>query len=193
MIEPASKEDVSEVLPLLLDAIGLIAFSLAGTDSEEEAAKVLAGFYAREDNRLSYRHVLVYRKEGTVAGMLLSYPGDGAAELDAPLAARPGRAGDPDAGSGVVVEALPGEYYLDSVAVEKRYQRQGVAKALIAAFERRGRLAGYDTVSLIVEQDNKSAYSMYSKLGYVEYGFLDIRGCRYLRMKKRVDEKLIME
>ncbi|MCA0757450.1 GNAT family N-acetyltransferase [Paenibacillus sp. N4] len=188
MIEPASKEDVKEVLPLLLSAIGYIAFSLAGTDNEEEAARVLAEFYAREDNRLSYRHVLVYRKEGTVAGMLLSYPGDGAAELDAPLAARPGREGDTYAGSGITVEAEAGEYYLDAIAVEERYRKQGIAKALIAAFERRGRLEGYDTVSLIVEQDNKSAYSIYSKLGYVEYGFLDIRGCRYLRMKKRVDE-----
>ncbi len=117
MIGPARKEDVHEVLPLLLAAIGRIAYSLAGCEDEGEAERILAGFYIREDNRISYKHVLVDRGEDGVAGMLLSYAGDGAAALDVPFVTRPGRDSGSRAGEIIAVEAKEGEYYLDSIAV----------------------------------------------------------------------------
>ncbi len=179
MIDQAKREDAGEVLPLLLSAIGEIAYSLAGTERPDEAADILAEFYAKENNRLSYRHALVFREEGRAVGMLLAYPGDNAAELDRPLAERPGRSG-----GGIVTEARSGDYYLDSLAVRADCQGRGIAKALIGAFERRGAAAGIERLSLIVEQGNDHAQKLYARLGYREDGELDIHGGRYTRMIK---------
>jgi ribosomal protein S18 acetylase RimI-like enzyme len=183
MIEQATRDDVNEVLPLLLAAIGTIAHSLAGTEEREEASAILRDFYGQEHNRLSYRHVLLYRSGGEIAGMLLSYPGDEAAELDRPLAERPGRSA---AAGDITPEARPGEYYLDSLAVGAAFQGQGIAKALIHAFEQRGLKAGYNQLALIVEQGNDRAYSLYTRLGYTHDGELEVSGSRYLRMIKQM-------
>lgn len=185
MIGPARKEDVHEVLPLLLAAIGHIAYSLAGCEDEIEAERILAGFYIREDNRISYKHVLVDRREDGIAGMLLSYAGDGAAALDVPFVTRPGREAGPRAGEIIAVEAKEGEYYLDSIAVAEHYQGQGIAKALIGAFEQKGMDEGYSRLSLIVEPDNTRAYALYKKLNYIEDGKVQVSGSRYIRMAKR--------
>ncbi|WP_419871888.1 GNAT family N-acetyltransferase [Candidatus Pristimantibacillus sp. PTI5] len=184
MIEPAGKEDVQEVMPLLLAAIGHIAYTLAGTDDSREAVRILSNFYAREDNRISYKHVLVDRREDGIAGMLLSYAGDGAVALDLPFVNREGRRSGARANETIAVEAKEGEYYLDSIAVDERYQGQGIAKALISAFERKGLEQGYKRLSLIVEPDNARAYALYKKLNYIEDGSIQVSGSRYIRMVK---------
>ncbi|WP_138752699.1 GNAT family N-acetyltransferase [Paenibacillus sinopodophylli] len=176
MIESAHKEDVEEVMPLLLAAIGHIAYTLAGTDDWTEAARILSGFYVREDNRISYKHVIVDRRHDGVAGMLLSYAGDGAMALDLPFT--------PRAGETIVVEARAGDYYLDSIAVDERYQGQGIAKALIAAYEEKGLEQGWERLSLIVEPNNDRAQALYKKLDFIEDGFIEVSGCRYIRMIK---------
>lgn len=184
MIGPAGKEDVREVMPLLLAAIGEIAYTLAGCEDKAEAERILADFYIQESNRISYKHVLVDRREDGIAGMLLSYAGDGAAALDAPFVTRPGRHAGPRAGEMITVEAEEGEYYLDAIAVNERFQGQGIAKALIGAFEQKGIEEGYSKLSLIVEPDNTRAYALYKKLNYLEDGSIQVSGSRYIRMVK---------
>lgn len=190
MIQPALKEDVQEVLPLLLAAIGDIAYTLAGTEGLEEAKRILAGFYREEANRISYKHVLVDRRGDGIAGMLLSYGGDGAAALDLPFKARLAVDHGMPAEYDITVEAREGEYYLDSIAVDERYQGQGIAKALIAAFEQKGRETGYDKVSLIVEPSNIRAQALYRKMNYAEEGSIMVSGSLYIRMAKLVDSRL---
>jgi ribosomal protein S18 acetylase RimI-like enzyme len=186
MIGPARKEDVQEVLPLMLAAIGNIANTLAGTDDEAEAERILADFYTREDNRISYKHVLVDRREEGIAGMLISYAGDGAAVLDEAFVTRPGRDKGPRSNEIIAVEALEGEYYLDSIAVNERFQGQGIAKALISAFEQKGLEEGYNKLSLIVEPYNTRAHALYKKLNFIEEGMIEVSGSQYIRMVKHI-------
>lgn len=190
MIEPALKEDVHEIVPLLRAAIGDIAYTLAGTSGDEadeadeaETDRILGEFFVQEGNRLSYTHVLVDRREDGVAGMLLCYSGNGAAALDTPFLPR---AGAGDGTRSIVTEAQEGDYYLDSIAVAERYQGQGVARQLIAAFEQKGAAAGMSRLSLIVEPGNARAEALYRKLGYTEDGGLLVSGSRYIRMIKPV-------
>ncbi|MGO4345597.1 GNAT family N-acetyltransferase [Paenibacillus sp. MCAF9] len=184
MIEQAVKEDLKEVMPLLLSAIGHIAYTLAGTEDDAEVERILGDFYVREDNRISYKHVLVDRREDGIAGMLISYSGDGAAELDVPFVTRPGRDKGVRADETIAVEAQGGDFYLDSIAVAERYQGQGIAKALISAFEQKGEEAGCSRLSLIVEPENTRAYAIYKKLGFTEDGTILVSGSPYIRMVK---------
>ncbi|OMF38714.1 hypothetical protein BK133_00445 [Paenibacillus sp. FSL H8-0548] len=184
MIEPARKEDVQEILPLLLAAIGHIAYTLAGTEDQSEMEQILADFYMREDNRISYKHVIVDRREDGIAGMLLSYGGDHAAALDLPFVNRNGRDKGVYADERIAVEAQEGDYYLDSIAVAARYRGQGIATALIEAFGQKGMLGGCKRLSLIVEPDNEKAYSLYRRLNFTEDGSITVSGSRYIRMVK---------
>jgi ribosomal protein S18 acetylase RimI-like enzyme len=186
MIGPARREDVQEVLPLMLAAIGNIAYTLAGTEDQAEAERILADFYTRADNRISYKHVLVDRREEGVAGMLISYAGDGAAALDEPFMTRPGRDKGPRSNESIAVEAEEGEYYLDSIAVDERFQGQGIAKALISAFEQKGKAEGYKKLSLIVEPYNTRAHALYKKLNFTEAGTIEVSGSEYIRMVKHI-------
>lgn len=186
MIQHATKEDVNEVMPLLLSAIGNIAYTLTGAQDEEEARTILANFFVQDNNRISYRNVLVDRRDGIVAGMLLSYAGDSAAELDRPIIMRLEKLYGKEASKDLVVEAKAGDFYLDSIAVDEGYRGQGIAQSLIAAFEEQGSIHGCLRLSLIVDPDNKQAESLYRKLGYLEDGRIMVSGVSYIRMIKPI-------
>lgn len=185
MIQTAKIEDVEQVMPLMHAAIGNIACSLAGVEDETEAMKILALFYAEEGNRISYKHVLVDKRDDIVAGILICYGGNDAEELDKPFIDRIRReTGQTD--YKLTAETRPGEFYLDSIAVDERFQGQGIAKQLMQAFEEKAVQQGYGLVSLIVEEYNERAFSLYTKMGYEEDGGLVVSGHQYKRMVKRV-------
>ncbi|MFF2481858.1 GNAT family N-acetyltransferase [Paenibacillus sp. NPDC058071] len=184
MIRPALKEDIEQVMPLLHDAIGSIACSLAGVEDEAEAMNILKEFYVQENNRISYRNMIVFESDGVAAGMLLCYGGDKVESLDAPFIDRIKK--ETGREHTITPETRPGEFYLDSIAVDGRYQGQGIAKKLMAAFEAKALQEGYSLVSLIVEQYNDRAHALYSKQGYSEDGELTLSGHLYMRMVKPV-------
>ncbi|QAY66724.1 GNAT family N-acetyltransferase [Paenibacillus protaetiae] len=186
MIVQAEKKDAKAVIALMYEAIGsAIARSLTGAEHDDEALAALEQLFAEEGNRISYRHVLVDKREGQIAGMLLSYSGDEAAELDKPLAERAmRRTGAKE--YAITQEAAEGDYYLDAIAVDAAYRGQGIASALIAAFENKAALLGYSRATLIVEPDNAKARALYTRLGYKPEGEIVVSGKRFGRMVKFV-------
>lgn len=171
-------------MPLLLAAIGNIAYTLSGTEDSEEVYRTLKRFYLLEDNRLSYKHVLVSKEAGQVAGMLLCYAGDRAALLDQPIAHYLDEIGASQQKEALVTEALPGDFYLDSIAVDRNMQGRGIAKELMAAFEKIGCQQQFDRLSLLVEPTNGRAYELYKKQGYQDDGTMQVSGKSYIRMIK---------
>ncbi|SFF37913.1 Acetyltransferase (GNAT) family protein [Paenibacillus algorifonticola] len=187
MIVPAKKEDVQQIMLLLHAAIGNIACTLTGVSDEQEAMNILADFYVKKGNRLSYEHVLVAWEGDVIAGMALGYGGDAAAKLDAPLLSRIHQ--EPaHAGYEIMTEARNDEYYLDSVAVHPAYQGKGIARALIGAVENKAKEAGWPRLSLIALDDNEKATALYARMGYAEDGELELAGHRYIRMVKQLTQ-----
>ncbi|TDF96272.1 GNAT family N-acetyltransferase [Paenibacillus piri] len=187
MIQAAAIEDADQVMPLLYAAIGSIAFSLAGTGDEGEALRILNDFYRRPGNRISYTNVLVDKRDGVVAGMLICYPGDEAAALDRPFIERIRREAG-RSGHTLDQETKPGDYYLDSLAVHEAYQGQGIAKSLMRAYEARALDRGYGRLALIVEENNAGAHALYEKMGYSPEETLEVSGHRYRRMVKQAGQ-----
>ncbi|GKU75924.1 GNAT family N-acetyltransferase [Paenibacillus sp. L3-i20] len=185
MIEMAKREDVNEVLPLLLSAIGSIAYTLTGTNEDDETWQVLSDYYLQENNRISYRNIIVDRRDGVIAGMLIAYLGDEAEQLDKPIKDRLKHLYGEASAAKIVKECQEGDYYLDAVAVDERYRGQGIASNLITAFEERGKSLGCKQLSLIVESYNTRAYSLYSRLGYIADGNITVSDGIYSRMVKK--------
>jgi hypothetical protein len=58
-----------KAVPLILQAIGHIAFVLTGTTDSQEAASILSDFFGQKDNRISYQNALAMGEErGTGRG-----------------------------------------------------------------------------------------------------------------------------
>lgn len=185
-IRPAWKEDVDQIVPLLVQAIGEIAYALAGEADHERAMDILREFVAQENNRISYQNITVMEQDGRIAGMLVAYAGDDADRLDQPILDRPGR--DQDEKYALVKETRPGEYYLDTLSVSEDFQGQGIGRALMAAFEQQGRELGHMQAALIVEQGNDRAMQLYERQGYVQDEVILIGGHEYYHMVKSISD-----
>jgi ribosomal protein S18 acetylase RimI-like enzyme len=192
VIRPATKEDVAQAVPLLLLAMGSIGNMLAGTADDEVALTILLEFFQQEANRLSYQNTLVAERDGRVVGALVSYHGSRCEELDRPFLAQQ-RARYGQVYMEIPREARSDEYYLDSLAVAEEYRGQGIATALISAFEIHAVMRAYDKVALLAEESNAPAYRLYRRLGYEADSTLNICGHDFHHMIKRLKRAMYVE
>lgn len=71
---------------------------------------------------------------------------------------------------GVVIGSYDGRKgWINRLAVDPEYRRQGIAQLLIARIERALREHGARIISALVEEPNLESISMFEKLGYVTH------------------------
>jgi ribosomal protein S18 acetylase RimI-like enzyme len=164
MIRQAVPDDAAIAVPLILGAIGHIAFVLSGTTDGQETTSILTDFFCQEDNRLSYQNTLVMEEGGVVVGLTILYDGSKARELDEPIErAAATKSGDPN--FHIPTEPETSEFYLDTLSVSPRCQRKGYGSKLIEAGCNRARSLGYLRIALLVEID-AAAKRLYERLGF---------------------------
>jgi ribosomal protein S18 acetylase RimI-like enzyme len=187
MIRSAHPDDAPEVVPLILEAIGSIAFLLAGTKVLAEAMSILERFFEEEGNRVSHQNTLVVegREPSTggprILGVAISYDGSAARELDEPLE----RAAKLQSGSSdykIPTEAEPDEFYLDTVSVNRNCQGQGIGRQLIEAVCERGRQCGRNRIGLLVDVANPDAKRLYERLHFRVNKRRELAGEEYFHM-----------
>ena len=187
MIRPAVSDDAPQAAPLILEAIGSIAFVLAGTNVLAEAMSILEEFFQQKGNRVSYENTLVIEQpganagDGTMVGVAISYDGTKAKKLDEPLevAARL-KCGLSD--YSIPTEAEPDEFYLDTVSVNRNYQGRGIGRQLIEAVCVQGRQAGHNRVGLLVDVTNPDAKRLYERLQFRVNKRRELSGVEYFHM-----------
>jgi ribosomal protein S18 acetylase RimI-like enzyme len=128
---------------------------------------LLAQFFQAEENRLSYRNVLVAEEEGHIVGVIVVYHGRDAARLDLPIIERLQRLYSNPSIS-LDKEADEDEFYIDSLSVSSQYAGRGIGTALIEAAEQRARQLQYNKIALNVDEENERAHRLYNHLGYQE-------------------------
>ncbi|MFD0711917.1 GNAT family N-acetyltransferase [Paenibacillus sp. GCM10027626] len=186
IIRNATPADAATAIPLLFEAIGDISYILTGTGDATAAAAAMIELFQQPANRLSYENCTILEIDGRTAGALLAYDGSRLAELDQPLLDRIFSVTGQRPES-FPQEALPGEYYLDSIAVDRTYRGQGLGKQLMRAFEEQAAARGCKKLSLIVELANENARQLYIAQGYEADGYkLEIAGHHYDHMVKQL-------
>lgn len=181
MIRQAIRRDAAAAVPLIWQAIGDLAFVLAGTPNFQEVTSILSDFFRREDNRLSYQNALVMEEEGQVVGLAVLYDGAKARELDLPLE-RAAAVRSGDFNYRIPTEAEVSEFYLDTLSVLPRCQGRGYGGILIKAGCDRARQLRHSRIALLVEVDNRPAIRLYDRLGFrVNYTRL-LAGHEYFHM-----------
>ena len=165
MIREAVRSDAVMAVPLILQAIGDIAFVLTGTTDGHEAASIIKDFFGQEATRISYQNALVIEREGQLIGLAILYDGAKARELDLPLErAAAHRSGD--AGYCIPTEADASEFYLDTLSVHPSCQGRGWGGKLIEAACDRARKLGHRHLALLVDVENGLAKRLYERLGF---------------------------
>lgn len=164
-IRRAKPSDAEAAAKLIRMAIKDIAEALTGEEEEEQILEVIALFFKKETNRLSYENCFVCEINGAVAGLILYYYGGDAVELDEPLAARL-RSMNKD--SKIEKEADEEDLYIDTLCVNPEFRGKGIGTALVEYVERHMKEKEYKRFSLVVEQNNAKAQKLYTGLGYLE-------------------------
>ena len=194
MIRPAVPSDASEAVPLILNAIGSIAFILTGTTDRPEAEFILDQFFRQKGNRVSYENALVLKdssdersREGSlersreVVGVALIYDGSIARTLDEPLEkAAIQKSGLSD--YRIPTEAEPSEFYLDTISVDPKCQGRGFGRDLIEASCEQARKFERDRIGLLVDTENSGAKRLYERLGFRTQDRKQFAGYEYFHM-----------
>ena len=186
MIRPAVPSDASEAVPLILNAIGSIAFVLTGTTDRKETGFILDQFFRQKGNRVSYENALVLedssaQRSRNVVGVALVYDGSIARILDEPLEkAAIRRSGLCD--YRIPTEAEPSEFYLDTVSVDPNCQGRGFGRDLIEASCEHARKLGHNRIGLLVDIGNSGAMRLYERLEFRVAGRRQIAGVEYFHM-----------
>jgi ribosomal protein S18 acetylase RimI-like enzyme len=181
MIRQAVASDAVKAVPLIVQAIGHIAFVLTGTTDSQEAASILNDFFGQEDNRISYQNALVMEEEGELVGVAIFYDGAKARELDGTLERAAARKSG-DSNYSIPTEPEASEFYLDALSVSPRCQGKGYGGQLIQAGCDRARKLGHHRIALLIEVDNAAAKPLYERLGFCTDYTKRIAGQEYFHM-----------
>ncbi len=165
-IEPATPDQAPSIAPLIMMAMDEDCCQhFAGPHHTlDEFRQMMTGLVARDDSQYSYRNALVAKTpKGDIAGVIIGYDGAHLHSLRRAFLETIKEQMDRDF-SGILDETQAGEYYVDTLAVNPEYRKQGIASALMLELIRRhGRR---QPVGLLVDLTHPWAERLYVALGF---------------------------
>lgn len=164
-IRAAQPADAAVCVPIIIDTIGSIAYTLSGSQDKQITLQVLTHFFEQPANRISYQNCLVIEVSGQIVGVLVAYHGSQTNTLDQPYIDHILHTTKQQVT--ITKEAQDDEYYLDTIGILPNYRGKGYGTVLIGAFEKQAAQLGYSKLALLVSQKNEGAYKLYQRLGYV--------------------------
>ncbi|WHX98723.1 GNAT family N-acetyltransferase [Neobacillus sp. DY30] len=181
----AVKKDAKKAAELIHIAIGDIAEKLTGQTKIENIRETLADFFREENNRLSYQNTIVADVFGEVVGVVITYPGEVASQLDEPILKRL-RMKRRNEMISLDKEADESDFYIDTVCVKERLRGNGIGSILLKEAEKTAIQKGYSRLSLNVAKDNPYAKKLYEQIGFKDEKEIKINEHLYDYMVKTV-------
>ena len=138
-IEPATPDQAPSIAPHIMMAMDEDCCQhFAGPHHTlDEFRQMMTGLVARDDSQYSYRNALVAKTpKGDIAGVIIGYDGAHLHSLRRAFLETIKEQMDRDF-SGILDETQAGEYYVDTLAVNPEYRKQGIASALMLELIRR--------------------------------------------------------
>lgn len=188
MIRKAKKTDAKAIAPLLYNALHEIAEKITGGKTETEVLIGLETWFSKKGNRLSFENCFVEEQDGKAVGIIVAYHGSHAKQLDTPIVKHL-RKIHQDSSITLEKEAELDEYYIDTLSVSSAYGGRGIGSKLIQAAENNAYEKGYEKIALLVNLENKRAFSLYKKLGYQEDKTVMLVGEPYAHLVKPLYKK----
>lgn len=165
--------------------LGTIAWTvLTALDMDAEDLKWVKESCSDEMSMYSWNKSIVAHVNGKPVGVIISYPGDNYDALRQYTWKRLWKDIDSETIRHTEVEAYPGEYYLDSMAILREYRGFSIGKSLIEAAIEQGKSQGYKRFTLLVDCNKPRLKAYYESMGFKENGEMTFFGHRYKRMMK---------
>jgi ribosomal protein S18 acetylase RimI-like enzyme len=169
LVRNAVKEDAKEMAILInyagtsprnrgLDIIGWEAAAEDGEDGFDYGA----GIVSSEDDLFSYNNIRVVEVDGKIAAMSLCY------ETFRRTPEQMQQIHEHLRIFKELTNTIPGEFYLDSLAVLPDYRGQGYGRIMLEDSVEKARMLGYSVIYLIAFTENVAGVSLYEKKGFIK-------------------------
>lgn len=176
-IRKATEEDAGYVAKTVLAALDMDTSDLEWVKASCSDPKSM----------YSWNKALIAEDDGKPIGCIISYRGDDYLAIREYTWSRLWEGVDPEVISKSAIETYPGEYYLDSLAIEPAYRGKGLGKKLMQAAMEHGMELGYSRFALLVAVDKPRLKEYYASLGFGEDRDVNFFGHRYKRLVKKED------
>ncbi|WP_461218817.1 GNAT family N-acetyltransferase [Lapidilactobacillus salsurivasis] len=189
MIRPAVLSDAPQAMPILMQIIHDMEIPEVQAIGEPKIESLFEAAFAAPDYRYGYQQMLVYVDDPTqkVLGICVGYPAAKEATIDDALRPFLSQLGLPgDLRLFKDVEAQPGEWYLDSLAVAPAAQGQGIGGQLLDFLPTWLAPKGETVISLNVDLGNPKAKQLYSHHGFRKTGEIMIGAHRYEHLQRPI-------
>ncbi|WP_261807317.1 GNAT family N-acetyltransferase [Lapidilactobacillus luobeiensis] len=190
MIRPAVLTDAPQAMPILMQIIHDMEIPIVQEIGETKTEALFEAAFAAPDYRYGYRQMLVYVDDATqnVLGICVGYPAAKEATIDAALQPYLAQFDLPsELRLFTDVEARPGEWYLDSLAVAPAAQGQGIGGQLLDFLPAWLKEQGETVISLNVDLGNPKAKQLYSHHGFKKTGEIMIGAHRYEHLQRALN------
>lgn len=168
----------------LSDAEYVAKTVLAALDMDTSDLEWVKETCADPKSMYSWNKALIAEDAGKPIGCIISYSGDDYQNLREYTWSRLWKGIDPATIRNSAIETYPGEYYLDSIAIEREYRGKGLGKKLMQVAIEHGKKLGYDRFALLVAVDKPRLKEYYATLGFEEAEDVNFFGHKYKRMVK---------
>ncbi|MDE6480884.1 MAG: GNAT family N-acetyltransferase [Muribaculaceae bacterium] len=158
---------------------------LTALDMDTSDLEWIKSSCADPQSMYSWNKSLIAEDEGKPVGCIISYSGDDYQKLREYTWSRLWKDVDTAAIKQTAIEAYPGEYYLDSLAIEPEYRGNGLGKKLMESAIQEGKELGYDKFALLVAKEKPRLKEYYATLGFEEADEVNFFGHRYKRMVRK--------
>ncbi|MBZ4035555.1 GNAT family N-acetyltransferase [Flavobacterium sp. 17A] len=167
-IRKAEKKDAEKIAPILLLAMEDIIYKFIAKEDYASAKDFLQHFIERENNQYSYQNCFVAEENNEIIGAVNIYKGGDIEELRNPIIEYVRKHYNPEFDP--EFETREGEYYIDSLGVNPKYQGKGIGSQLLQFLIDKYVHKNKEVLGLLVEEDNPSAKKLYLKLGFKVVG-----------------------
>lgn len=166
-IREAQKNQAQEIASLIMMAMTdeCCQYFCGDGYGLEDFRRMITMLVEREDSQYSYKNTLLALDGDKVVGVSVSYDGGRLHQLRKVFVEAAKKYVGKDH-SGIDDETQAGELYLDSLAVQPEYRRQGIAKRLIMATKERAEKMELPCVGLLVDKGNPSGEALYTSVGF---------------------------
>lgn len=178
IIRNATQSDIEYVAKTVLTAL----------DMDTSDLEWVKASCADPQSMYSWNKSLIAEENGKSIGCIISYSGDDYQPLRDYTWSRLWKGVDTATIRESAIETYPGEYYLDSLAIEPEYRGKGLGKKLMQAAISYGKNLGYDKFALLVAVEKPRLKEYYSSLGFEYDCDVNFFGHKYKRMVKKIQE-----
>lgn len=167
-IRKATISDSKYIAPILLLAMEDIIYKFIAKEDYASAKDFLLHFIEKENNQYSYQNCFVAEENNEIIGAVNIYKGAEIEELRNPIIEYVRKHHNPEFNP--ELETREGEYYIDSLGVNPKYQGKGIGSKILIFLIDEYVFKNKQTLGLLVEEDNPLAKNLYLKLGFKVVG-----------------------